>query len=144
MLLALFFVTAWMLMLWRVPAVRSLTISPAVERQLEDADIAVAARFGGPTAVETSLSIAQHGIDADMGADGMGVATTDGYWDALSGAALCGARGSVLALVNAPRADRVAQFVQGQRTAMRSGYVFGGSASVSQGIVDVLDAAARG
>lgn len=121
-----------------------LTISPAVERQLEDADIAVAARFGGPTAVETSLSIAQHGIDAGMGADGMGVATTDGYWDALSGAALCGARGSVLALVNAPRADRVAQFVQGQRTAMRSGYVFGGSASVSQGIVDVLDAAARG
>lgn len=119
-------------------------IAPAVETQLKDAGITVIARFGGETAVETSLLIAQHGVDAGMRADGMGVATTNGHWDALSGAALCGKRASVLALVNDSQCDSVARFVGDHRSEMGKGYVLGGEAAVSRACMDALETAAKG
>ena len=65
-------------------------ISDAVRSMLDRSGIKVNGRLAGNTAIETSEAVARHGLKLGMTADSMGVATTSGYWDALSGAALCG------------------------------------------------------
>lgn len=119
-------------------------VSPAVEAKLSAAGIAIEKRFAGETAVGTSLLVAEYAIAQGMTADRMGVATTGGYWDALTGAALCGRNGSVLALVNDDEAAQVSTFVGNHAGSMRTGYVFGGSAAVSDAVLALLKGSGRG
>ena len=62
------------------------------------------------------------------------VATNDGYWDALTGAAVCGRNASVLVLVgkdNQPKPWRAFDAVS-QLGTITHGHVYGGTAAVSQ------------
>ena len=74
-------------------------VSFAAEQQLEGVGISLSMRLAGDNAWQTSTLVAEWGMSLGMSADGVGIADGNGYWDALTGAALCGARGSVLVLV---------------------------------------------
>lgn len=107
-------------------------ISPAVEQRLREAGVTLADdRLAGETAIETSAATAGYGISLGMTADGMGVATVDGYWDALSGAPFCGKAGSVIVLVSGPESSTITGFISDHATDINGAYVFGGSAAVS-------------
>ena len=61
----------------------------------------------------------------------MALATGTGYWDALTGAALCGKNGAVLVLVSDANRSAVDDFMGAQSAAIDSAYVFGGRMAVS-------------
>ena len=110
----------------------AFAISQSVADAVDAAGITVAGRLAGDTAVETSEEVAAFGVDAmNMTADGVGLATTNGYWDALAGAALCGKNGSVLVLADSPNAHSIVGFVKSRAAEIASLYVFGGTVAVS-------------
>ena len=110
-----------------------LAIDPHVQKQLEANGVKVLDRLWGNTAIETSEAVASFGTNTmKMTADYMGVATDDGYWDALAGAALCGRKGSVLVLVNGPKAHSISSFMSNAKDAISNFYIFGGEMAVSE------------
>lgn len=114
------------------PAVVSLE----VEDQL--AGIAVT-RLAGIDAIGTSAAIACWEIDEGMGVEGLCVATSNGYWDALTGAAFAGKNRSVLVLANADAygaIDAALDKVWGASPA--SGHVLGGNAAVPEPVLTYL------
>lgn len=114
-----------------------MAVSDNVQKTIESVGIRVSGRFAGADAVETSALVAQYGIDVlGMAPDGMGVATTGGYWDALSGAALCGEQNSVLILVDGPLASSISSVAGGYY--IKSGHVFGGPAAVAHSTFNSL------
>ncbi|QKF07765.1 leucine-rich repeat protein [Berryella wangjianweii] len=115
-------------------------VSRTVEQQLASAGISVEQRFAGQSAVHTALLFAQFELEQGMTVRNMGVATNDGYWDALAGAALCGSRNSVLALVDDAKADLVAEFARRHQAELGRCYVFGGTAAVSPHVFDMMSA----
>ena len=117
-----------------------LAVSRAVEGQLAERGIEVVGRLAGDNAVMTSAAIAGFEVSQGMSADGMGVATVDGYWDALTGAALCGSEGSVLVL--ASDSDRRAIDAVAAPSVSRA-YVFGGEMAVSDSTLRYLEGAIR-
>ena len=98
-------------------------------------------RFAGATAVETSELVANFGLSRGMSANQLGVATTNGYWDALAGAALCGKKGSVLVLVNDENSSSIDGFVAANAKSELTAYVFGGPAAVSDEVLAKLEGA---
>ncbi|MBQ3301051.1 MAG: cell wall-binding repeat-containing protein [Eggerthellaceae bacterium] len=106
-------------------------IADSVVTKLKNAGINVAGRLWGATAVETSVAVAKYGMKLGMSADGLGVATTNGYWDALSGAALCGHLGSVMVLADSPKANSIVEFAWNNSDDIDTAYVFGGTAAIS-------------
>lgn len=93
-------------------------------------------RLEGATAIETAVEAAKFSMAyADMGVDGMGVATSGGYHDALAGAALCGKNNSVLVLMpkNGAKKPNYAgiDFIGENASSFEHGYIFGGTAVVS-------------
>ena len=108
-----------------------VAISDSVAEALDRSGISVADRLWGKTAVETSEAVALFGIEHGMSADNVGVATTNGYWDALSGAPFCGKLGSVIVLVDGERASTISGFVKSHASDIADVYVFGGPAAVS-------------
>ena len=116
------------------------SVSAQVEAQLAAAGIPAASivRLAGESAVETSASIALHCLGSGMHADGLGVATTAGYWDALTGAALCGFRGAPLVLVNDANRSAIQSVVAPRARQLESAYVLGGPLSVSVDTWNVL------
>lgn len=115
-----------------------LAVAPVVASQLKSAGITVADRLWGQTAVDTSMKVAKFGLSQGLTANGMGIATANGYWDALAGAALCGRKGAVIALVNGPGASTISGFVKPNSSLIASGYVFGGTAAVSAATYNAL------
>ena len=115
-----------------------MAVSSDVERQLGSAGITVERRLWGDNAVQTSAAIASFEMAQGMSADGMAVATTNGYWDALSGAALCGSRGSVLVLANDSDRRAIDQIAGANVAGITSAYVFGGEMAVSASTYDYL------
>ena len=108
-------------------------IDSSVVKQLEGAGIIVKGRLWGDTAIETSEQVAAYGQQwHTLTSDKMGLATSGGYWDALAGAALCGKNGSVLLLVDGPSAHSITSFVSSNRNQIKSFYVFGGKAAISE------------
>ena len=106
-------------------------ISKDVETQIANAGIAVAGRLAGQTAVETSEAVAKYGVGKQgMFVDAMGVATTNGYWDALSGAALCGRANSVMVLVDGAKAHSISGFIAEHSGDSIGTFVFGGEAAI--------------
>ena len=67
-----------------------------------------------------------------MKAEGTAVASTNGYWDALSGAALCGKVGATLLLAWPDAEERALEgFVNAHVATLEYGYIFGGTSSIS-------------
>ena len=89
-------------------------------------------------ATQTSQKIAEFELTQGMSADGMAVATRDGYWDALTGASLCGKNNSVLVLAADDDRSAIDGFVVDHKAEISHGYVFGGTAAVSEATYDVL------
>ncbi len=112
-------------------------------------------RLAGGDAWKTSAVIAERQIEVVPGSiDTVGIADGNGYWDALTGAALIGKAGGVMLLVphNGPNADGSAfsydphaiDAVLGRHAGEVShGFVFGGTAAVPQSTMDAAKSAAK-
>ena len=106
-------------------------ISDNVRTRLAGAGFTVVDRMWGDTAIETSEAVAQLGLSLGMTANKMGVATNSGYWDALSGAALCGKNNAVLVLVGDSSSHSIGGFVKSNSDSIISAQIFGGTAVVN-------------
>jgi lactocepin len=106
-------------------------VSDNVKSQLAKAGFTVKQRLAGNTAVETSAAIANFELACGMQVDKMAVATTGDFYDALTGAALCGKNGSVLVLANDANRSSIAAVVKPNKNLIGTAYIFGGSAAVS-------------
>ncbi len=104
-------------------------VTTNVEQQLKDTGISIKTRLWGKTGVATSAAIATWGIQHGLSANKMGVATSQNYPDALSGAALCGYNKSVLLLVDDKAMDN-ATFPSKYKSKISVAYVFGGTSAV--------------
>ena len=128
-------------------------VSSTVEGQLAAAGLSSYVRLWGADAWHTSAAIADFAVDElEMSADKVGVADGNGYWDALTGAALCGRNGAALVLV--PRDGTTSDgyefsydpycidaFVAKRASSIASGYVFGGPAAVPESTMAALESA---
>ena len=121
-------------------------VSSTVPTQLTDIGISSdnVRRLAGSGAYDTSLKIATWELENGMSVSTMGLATGEGYWDALTGAALCGKNNSILVLANdAPdHYERLAAF-QSLESHIKNGgtkvYVFGGSSVISHYLFNTLE-----
>ena len=96
-----------------------------------DKTVPGAKRLKGRTAYGTSAAVATFCLGEGMSASHAGVATGKSYYDALSGAALCGKKGSVLVLADANKTNAVEKALvphKGElsKTWENCGYIFGG------------------
>ena len=107
------------------------SVKPEVEDQLEAAGIEDYERFAGPNAYATSSHVATWAIDEGLlSVEGIGVACGTGYWDALTGAALCGMNGSVLVLADDYNYSTAVCIINEYSGTFAQGYLFGGTDSV--------------
>lgn len=95
-------------------------------------------RLGGATAYETSNEIAEWCVEQGMSLDTIGIATGSDYYDALAGAALCGKNNAVLVLVSDENCATINGFILSHVSALKHGYVFGGTAAVSSTTFDTV------
>lgn len=110
-------------------------VSPDVESQLGNR---FAERVFGETAVDTSAAIAKWETERGMEVSKhMGVATANGWQDALAGAALCGQHNCILVLAS-PEQMQAVDWVLDQFGGDAEGYVFGGTAAVPDSILKRL------
>ena len=117
-------------------------IPDSTKQQLEKANIKVVKRLSGDTAVETSSAIAAEAIAKfKMKANNLGVATTATHYDALAGAAFCGAKKSVMVLAAGPESSSLTEFMWNNAGSISQAYIFGGSSSVSDDTMKVICAA---
>ncbi|MBR3235623.1 MAG: cell wall-binding repeat-containing protein [Atopobiaceae bacterium] len=108
-------------------------VSTTAESQVKGAGVSTVVRLAGDTALDTSAKIAAWEIGEGMGVSHMAVATSSGYWDALTGAAVCGKQASVLVLLggdNAKDPYRAFDALADEGTVIH-GHVLGGEAAVS-------------
>ncbi len=120
--------------------------SSAVAQSVQDVQLAGMAceRLGGNTAYGTSNKIAAFCLKNGMTARHMGVATGRGYQDALAGAALCGAKGSVIILADDGNSNNVAKVVGSNKSALQeSCYVFGGEKAVSKAVYSAIEKSSK-
>ena len=115
----------------------TVVVSDAVKEQLPGMSFV---RLGGIDAYETSRMVANWCVEEGMGASYIGFATGGGYWDALSGASLCGSRNSVLLLVDDGYRENI-DFARGNASSIDTAYVFGGSPAVSDETFRILEEA---
>ena len=111
-------------------------VSRQVEKQLSGIGLPASSvvRKSGATAAETSAALASYGVSKGMSSKGIAVATIDGYWDALSGAAFCGVQNTPLVLVNDGNRGAVNSFIKPNASKLQVGVVFGGTAAVSDSV----------
>ncbi len=96
-----------------------------------DKQVVKAKRLAGNTAYGTSKKIAEFCISEGMSVAHMGVATGKSYYDALTGAALCGKMDSVLVLADGSNSNNVDKVVKPNSGKLeKSCYVFGGASAV--------------
>ena len=110
-------------------------VSSAVEGQLSGITVV---RLAGAVALDTSAKIATWEVqDEGMGIDHLTIATSNGYWDALTGAALAGKQNSVLVLVG-PNGDYRALDAVYDYASGSIGYgrLLGGNAALPQSVWD--------
>ena len=100
-------------------------------------------RLSGPTADYTSAKIAKFCVDEGMSPERIGAATMDGYWDALSGASLCGKGNFPIVLVSDSSKGAINDYVKPRAGTIQTGYVFGGPAAVSDSTYSALAAATK-
>ena len=105
-------------------------VDASTEAALTGAGVAHVTRQAGVDAYETSKALASWAIQQGLSADKMGVATAGGYWDALTGAALCGKNGSVLVLADAGHTQAL-DVARANSASVVKAYVFGGTSAVA-------------
>ena len=122
-------------------------VGTEVEDQLEDAGIDIVTRLSGDDRSETSVAVAEYLLTREEFTDttfnvASGAQALDGV-DALGGAALSGEQGRALLITNtATAAGAVDDFAADNiETLDEEGLVFGGTAAVSQAVVDAIVAA---
>lgn len=111
-------------------------ISSSVEKQLSGIKVS---RLAGSDAIATSQKIAAQCVNDDMQPNYLCVATSDGYWDGLTGAALAGSRNAPLILAK-PGSPSTATsgFVSKYKGKITQGYVLGGPAAVPAATLTAL------
>ena len=116
-------------------------VSAHVEEQLASVGIGSkdVIRLAGKTALDTSAKIAEWELAEGMTLSRMAVATSNGYWDALTGAALCGQQSSVLVLVSTTDGYTAFDAVYDPAQVIE-GHVFGGRAAVSDASLEYFKA----
>ena len=88
-------------------------------------------------ALDTSAEIAKWEVEVErMSLDNLSVATSSGYWDALTGAALTGKQDSVLVLVNPDGDYRALDAVYAFDGIVENGHVYGGNAVIADEVFD--------
>ena len=92
-------------------------------------------RLGGNTAYGTSKLVANWCISQGMSANKAGIATGKSYYDALTGAALCGKNNAVLCLIDTGRETCVSGVLAPNKNKMLSAYVFGGTQAVPDSVL---------
>ena len=114
----------------------TLAISSSVEKQLSGIKTY---RLAGSDAIATSQKIATQCVKDGMQPDGMCVATSEGYWDGLSGAALAGGNNAPLILAK-PGSPSTATsgFVGSNKGKILQGYVLGGPMVVPNATLSAL------
>ncbi len=105
----------------------NLAVSSQVEAQIKSVG-ATPTRLWGENALDTSGQIARWEVGRGMKLEGMGVATGNGYWDALTGASLCGKLGSIVVLSNPGNYTAIDSAFSFGRPS--HGYVFGGTLAI--------------
>ena len=116
----------------------------SVSDDLEKAGIKVLGQLGGASAVETSGLVAELACGTlGMHVDNMGVANVAQHYDALASAAFCGKNNSVLVLVSDTNRSVVDSFVAKNASKIFTGYIFGGTGSVSDASKAALEAATK-
>ena len=119
-------------------------IPEQVTKDLEAEGITVIKQIMGENAVETSVAIGELAIaEYGMHAEGMGAADMRAHYDALASAALCGKNGSVLVLVTDEKLATATAFAKANADKIWNGYVFGGTASVSEASMKALEDATK-
>ena len=106
-------------------------VSSNTEKQLTGAGISQVIRRQGADAYGTSQALAEWEISQGLSANHMGVATISGYWDALTGGALCGKAGGVLVLADDNFTATLA-VAKAHKASIGRAYVFGGEAAVGK------------
>ncbi len=103
-------------------------------------------RIAGKTALDTSMEIVEWelGPEMNMGVTHMMVATSNGYWDALTAAPVAGKLNSVVALV-----DQYGQHMQAYnvttvqaKTPVDVGYILGGRMALSEAVSNYIESSA--
>ena len=98
-------------------------------------------RLAGDDAMKTSAEIANFCVSEGMSPNEMAVASGSTYYDAVTGAAFCGSKNSVLLLVLDGDRTAITDFVAPRKSAIERGYIFGGTASVSENLQLALERA---
>lgn len=115
-------------------------VAGSVESQLKSAGCSEVTRLSGANAIETSAEIAKWELGQGMTREHLSVATINGYWDALTGASLCGQENSILVLTNVKGGVSAVDAVYNQGTSdVIEGHVFGGRAAVSDDNLTYLE-----
>lgn len=117
------------------------SVDPAVAQAIEDAGMVVAGRLAGSDAIATSEAVASYGLTVGMSANRMGMATNSSYYDALAGAALCGKNNAVMVLVGDESSSSISGFVTEHAASISTGYLFGGTGTLSTAVEDAFKAA---
>lgn len=120
------------------------SVDPAVAQAIEDAGMAVAGRLASSDAIATSEAVASYGLTVGMSANRMGMATNSSYYDALAGAALCGKNNAVMVLVGDESSSSISGFVTEHAASISTGYLFGGTGTLSTAVEDAFKAAVNG
>lgn len=114
-------------------------VSESVESQLASIGIVDVRRLWGLEAVNTSAEVAMWEIGEGMSASSLYVATSAGYWDALTGACLAGLNDSVLVIVARYGGTTAADAVFARcYSDIAHGVVLGGTSVISQESWDYL------
>lgn len=115
-----------------------VAVSSSVEGQLKSSGVASVERVYGRTEYETSEAIARWCIGHGMGTSSPGLATGMTFYDALTGAGLCGKNNSVLLVASNYNRICLTGFISEQRSQIAGGYVFGGPIAVSPSVYNTL------
>lgn len=116
-----------------------IAVSSSVEGQLSSSGVSTVERVYGQTEYETSNEIAKWCLSHGMTGSAVGVATGLTFYDALTGAGLCGTNNSVLVIASNDNRVCLTDFISAHRQEITGGYVFGGSIAISDSVYRTLE-----
>lgn len=116
-----------------------IAVSSSVEGQLSSSGVSTVERVYGQTEYETSNEIAKWCLSHGMAGSAVGVATGLTFYDALTGAGLCGTNNSVLVIASNDNRVCLTDFISAHRQEITGGYVFGGSIAISDSVYRTLE-----
>lgn len=108
-----------------------LAVDLGVEDQLASVGITTVKRISGDTRFATSALIAQWEIEKGMSTGNLAFATSETFYDALTGGPLCGRRNSALLVVSDDDKSCVTGFGASHKDQVSAGIVLGGPLAVS-------------